>query len=61
MKILVLNCGSSSLKVGVFEIAEKAAEIFKATYDKFAAGSCFGSVAKLFTGFATSMVGVDPG
>ncbi|MDE3765486.1 MULTISPECIES: acetate/propionate family kinase [Sinorhizobium] len=46
MKILVLNCGSSSLKVGVFEIAEKAAEIFKATYDKFAAGSCFYKITK---------------
>lgn len=40
MKILVLNCGSSSLKVGVFEIAEKATEIFKATYEKFEAGRC---------------------
>ncbi len=40
MKILVLNCGSSSLKVGVFEIAEKSTEIFKATYEKFEAGCC---------------------
>lgn len=40
MKILVLNCGSSSLKVGVFEIAEKATEIFKATYEKFEVGRC---------------------
>lgn len=40
VKILVLNCGSSSLKVGIFEIAGKATEIFKATYEKFEAGCC---------------------
>jgi len=40
VKILVLNCGSSSLKVGVFQIAEKATVIFKATYEKFEAGTC---------------------
>lgn len=46
MKILVLNCGISSLKVGVFEIAEKAVEIFKATYEKFEAGSCSYKIKK---------------
>jgi len=40
VKILVINCGSSSLKVGVFEIGEKSTEIFKATYEKFEAGYC---------------------
>ncbi|OPH83282.1 acetate/propionate family kinase [Nitrobacter vulgaris] len=40
MKILVINCGSSSLKVGVFEIEEKSTEVFKASYEKFEAGSC---------------------
>ncbi|MGQ3292838.1 MAG: acetate/propionate family kinase, partial [Shinella sp.] len=46
MKILVLNCGSSSLKIGVFEIADKATEIFKATYEKFEAGSCSYKITK---------------
>lgn len=46
MKILVLNCGSSSLKVGVFEIAENATEIFKATYEKFEAGCCSYKITK---------------
>jgi len=41
VKILVINCGSSSLKVGVFEIGKKSTEIFKASYEKFEAGSCF--------------------
>ncbi len=40
MKILVVNCGSSSLKVGVFEVGTTASEIFKASYEKFEAGSC---------------------
>lgn len=40
MKILVINCGSSSLKVGVFEIGATSTEIFKASYEKFEAGSC---------------------
>lgn len=40
MKILVVNCGSSSLKVGVFEVGETATEVFKASYEKFEAGSC---------------------
>lgn len=40
MKILVVNCGSSSLKVGVYEIGDKASEVFKATYERFEAGSC---------------------
>ncbi len=46
VKILVLNCGSSSLKAGVFEIAEKATEIFKATYEKFEAGCCSYKITK---------------
>ncbi|MCB1368188.1 MAG: acetate/propionate family kinase [Rhodobacteraceae bacterium] len=41
MKILVVNCGSSSLKAGVFEIGDQSVELFKATYERFAAGSCF--------------------
>ena len=40
VKILVINCGSSSLKLGVFEIGEKSTEIFKASYEKFEAGCC---------------------
>lgn len=40
MKILVVNCGSSSLKVGAFHLGEKVTEIFKATYEKFEAGRC---------------------
>jgi len=46
LKILVVNCGSSSLKVGVFECEEKATELFKATYEKFAAGACSYKIAK---------------
>ncbi|MDB5525883.1 MAG: acetate kinase [Rhizobium sp.] len=46
MKILVLNCGSSSLKVGVFEIAEKATEIFKASYEQFEAEGCTYKITK---------------
>ena len=46
MKILVVNCGSSSLKVGVFEIGEKATEIFKASYEKFEAGYCSYKISK---------------
>ncbi|WP_323130985.1 acetate/propionate family kinase [Sinorhizobium medicae] len=46
MKILVLNCGSSSLKFGVFEIGDNATEIFKASYEKFEAGSCSYKVTK---------------
>lgn len=40
MRILVVNCGSSSLKLGVFDIADAAKEIFKASYEKFADGAC---------------------
>lgn len=40
MKILVVNCGSSSLKVGVFEVGETATEVFKASYEEFEAGNC---------------------
>lgn len=40
MRILVVNCGSSSLKLGVFDIAAAATEIFKAGYEKFADGGC---------------------
>ncbi len=46
MKILVVNCGSSSLKVGVFESSKKTTEIFKAAYEKFAAGSCSYKITK---------------
>jgi acetate kinase len=46
VKILVVNCGSSSLKVGVFEIGEKVTEIFKASYNKFEAGRCFFKIAR---------------
>jgi acetate kinase len=44
MRILVVNCGSSSLKVGVFEGSEKLEEIFKASYDRFEAGHCAAKV-----------------
>ncbi|SFZ85426.1 acetate kinase [Devosia enhydra] len=40
MKILVLNCGSSSLKVGVFDVGQTTTEVFKASYERFEAGSC---------------------
>ncbi|MEO3388070.1 acetate/propionate family kinase [Mesorhizobium sp. CAU 1741] len=41
MKILVLNCGSSSLKVGVFAVdAGQAVEVFKASFDTFDEGTC---------------------
>lgn len=40
MKILVVNCGSSSLKVGVFDVASQAVETFKASYEKFGDGKC---------------------
>lgn len=46
MKILVINCGSSSLKVGVFGVEEKATEIFKASYEKFEAGGCSYKITK---------------
>lgn len=46
MKILVLNCGSSSLKVGVFEVGKQASEIFKASYEKFDAGCCSYKIKK---------------
>jgi len=40
MKILVVNCGSSSLKVGVFLVAgSQATEIFKASYDTLQGGT----------------------
>ncbi len=40
MRILVVNCGSSSLKAGVFEGANELHEIFKASYDRFEGGRC---------------------
>lgn len=40
MNILVINCGSSSLKTGVFDMADNAREVLKATFDKFADGQC---------------------
>ena len=35
MRILVVNCGSSSLKLGVFDISGEEREVIKATYDRF--------------------------
>lgn len=46
MKILVVNCGSSSLKIGVFECGDTATELLKATYDRFADGSCSYKISK---------------
>ncbi len=41
MNILVVNCGSSSLKLGVFAMdGRQATERFRATYDRFADGQC---------------------
>lgn len=40
MKILVVNCGSSSVKLGVFDTDAEDDEIFKASYDRFGAGGC---------------------
>lgn len=44
MRILVVNCGSSSLKVGVFEGEEQLSEVFKASYDRFEGGRCAAKV-----------------
>lgn len=40
MKILVVNCGSSSLKLGVFDTEANEREIFKASFDKFDGKNC---------------------
>jgi acetate kinase len=40
VRILVVNCGSSSLKVGVFEADGDTVEIFKASFEQFDAGAC---------------------
>ena len=40
MRILVVNCGSSSLKLGVFDTAGGEREVFKATYDRFDGKGC---------------------
>lgn len=56
MKILVVNCGSSSLKVGVFESAERTAELFKATYERFEGGSCSYKVTR----DGTTQIGQSP-
>lgn len=41
MRILVINCGSSSLKLGVFQMeGSQATETFKATFDRFGDGQC---------------------
>jgi len=40
VKILVINCGSSSLKLGVFDVSDNSREVLKATFDKFANGEC---------------------
>jgi len=44
VRILVVNCGSSSLKVGVFEDAKQLREVFKASYDTFEGGHCAAKV-----------------
>jgi acetate kinase len=44
MRILVVNCGSSSLKVGVFEGEGQLSEVFKASYDRFEGGRCAAKV-----------------
>lgn len=40
MNILVINCGSSSLKLGVFEPGDEPREILKANFDTFDGKSC---------------------
>lgn len=46
MKILVVNCGSSSLKLGVFDsLGQKVSETFKATYERFSDNHCFFRIA----------------
>jgi len=45
LKILVVNCGSSSLKVSVFDVAAQATETFKASYDRFENGACTYKIA----------------
>jgi acetate kinase len=46
VRILVVNCGSSSLKLGVFDIEEETTEILKATYEKFEFGRCSYKIKK---------------
>jgi len=46
LKILVINCGSSSLKVGVFDMDRQATETFKASYEKFENGRCSFKIVK---------------
>lgn len=40
MNILVINCGSSSLKLGVFESGDEPREILKASFDTFDGRQC---------------------
>ena len=46
MKILVVNCGSSSVKIGVFQVdRQNTVETLKATYDRFEDGQCAYKIA----------------
>lgn len=40
MRILVLNCGSSSLKLGVFDVDQQTRHLLKATFEAFRDGGC---------------------
>jgi acetate kinase len=40
VQVLVVNCGSSSLKVSVFGVGPQALETFRASYDRFENGGC---------------------
>jgi len=45
VKILVINCGSSSLKLGVFDVAGQSLELLKATFDRFDGRGCSWKIA----------------
>ncbi|MFN3954470.1 MAG: acetate/propionate family kinase [Pararhodobacter sp.] len=40
MRILVFNAGSSSLKFGVFDAADRMQQVFKGAFERFAGGGC---------------------
>jgi acetate kinase len=40
MRILVFNAGSSSLKFGVFDLADDAVQVFKGAFERFRDGEC---------------------
>jgi acetate kinase len=40
LRILVINCGSSSLKLGVFEADQRTRQLLKATFEAFSNGGC---------------------